>query len=124
MEEHPGLHARKARPVAEVGGHVQLLASQWSKLKRYVEDGRHSIDNKVQENATRPFCVGRRNWLFADTVAGANASANLYSLLQTCKVNSIDDYRYLRSLFVALPNARTADDYAALLPWRIDLAAN
>jgi hypothetical protein len=54
--------------------------------------------------------------LFADTVAGANASANLYSLLQTCRVNGIDGYRYLRALFVALPNAKTADDYAALLP--------
>ena len=95
----------------------------WSKLKRYVEDGRCSIDNNAQENAIRPFCVGRRNWLFADTVAGANASANLYSLLQTCQVNGIDGYRHLRALFIALPKAQTADDYAALLPWHIDLTA-
>jgi len=54
-------------------------------------------------------------------VAGANASANLYSLLQTCRVNGIDGWRYLRALLVALPNAKTVDDYAALLPWRIDL---
>jgi transposase len=79
--------------------------------------------NNVQENAIRPFCVGRRNWLFADTVAGANASANLYSLLQTCQVNGIDGYRYLRALFVLLPQAKTVDDYAALLPWRIDLSS-
>ena len=78
----------------------------------------------MRENAIRPFCVGRRNWLFSDTVAGANASANLYSLLQTCRVNGIDGYRYLRSLFKALPMARTADDYAMLLPWRIDLTAD
>ena len=92
-------------------------------LGRYVEDARYSIDNNVQENAIRPFCVGRRNWLFADTVGGANASSNLYSLLQTCRVNGIDGYRYLRALFIALPRAKTADDYAALLPWRINLAA-
>ena len=59
----------------------------------------------------------------ADTVAGANASANLYSLLQTCKVNGVDGYRYLRSLFIALPRAKTVDDYAALLPWRLALDA-
>jgi len=52
-------------------------------------------------------------------VAGANASANLYSLLQTCRVNDIDGYRYLRALFIALPKAQTADGYAALLPWRL-----
>jgi transposase len=116
-------HIHGVLPKSLLGQALHYLASQWSKLKRYVEDGRYSIDNNVQENAIRPFCVGRRNWLFADTVAGANASANLYSLLQTCQVNGIDGYRYLRALFVALPKARTADDYAALLPWRIALAA-
>ena len=65
--------------------------------------------------------IGRRNWLFSDTVAGANASANLYSLLQTCKVNGINSYRYLQALLVALPTAQTADDYEALLPWNIVL---
>ena len=116
------LHA--VLPKSLLGQALHYLASQWNKLKRYVEDGRYSIDNNGQENAIRPFCVGRRNWLFADTVAGANASANLYSLLQTCQVNRIDGYRYLRALFIALPKAQTANDYAALLPWRIDLTEN
>jgi transposase len=115
------LHA--VLPKSLLGQALHYLAAQWSKLTRYVEDGRYSIDNNGQENAIRPFCVGRRNWLFADTVAGANASANLYSLLQTCQVNGIDSYRYLRALLVALPRAETADDYAALLPWRISLTA-
>ena len=108
-------------PKSLLGQALHYLAAQWPKLKRYVEDGRYSIDNNGQENAIRPFCVGRRNWLFADTVAGANASANLYSLLQTCQVNGIDGYRYLCALLIALPKATTADDYAALLPWRINL---
>ena len=115
------LHA--VLPKSLLGRALHYLSSQWSKLTRYVEDGRYSIDNNAQENAIRPFCVGRRNWLFADTTAGADASANLYSLLQTCQVNGIDGYRYLRALLRALPNARTADDYAALIPWRIDLNA-
>ncbi len=100
---------------------LHQLASQWSKLRRYVGDRRYSIDNNAQENAIRPVCVGTRNWLLASTVAGANASANLYSLLQTCQVKGIDGYRYLRALLIALPKARTADDYAALLPWLMDL---
>ena len=117
-------HLHTVLPKSMLGQALHYLASQWGKLKRYVEDGRYSIDNNAQENAIRPFCVGRRNWLFADTVGGANASANLYSLLQTCRVNGIDGWRYLRALLIALPQARTADDYAALLPWRIDLGAS
>jgi hypothetical protein len=57
---------------------------------------------RVCENAIRPFCVGRRAWLFTDTVAGANASENLYSLLQTCIANGIDGYWYLRRLLTRL----------------------
>jgi len=66
--------------------------------------------------------VGRRGWMFADTVDGANASANLYSLVETCKAHTIDPYRYLSWLFQRLPLAQTVDDYAALLPWNMPLA--
>lgn len=106
-------------PQSLLGKALHYMAGQWTKLVRFVDDGRYPIDNNPCENSIRPFCVGRRNWLFSDTVAGATASANLYSLLQTCAVNGIDGYRYLRALLVALPKARTVDDFEALLPWRI-----
>ena len=109
-------------PASLLGKALHYLSSQWSKLKLFVEDANHPIDNNPCENSIRPFVIGRRNWLFADTVAGANASANLYSLLQTCKVNGVDGYRYLRALLVALPGAKTVEDYETLLPWRIALA--
>jgi len=104
-----------------LGQALHYLDGQWPKLTRYVDDGSYPIDNNPCENSIRPFVVGRRNWLFSDTVGGVNASANLYSLLQTCKVNGVDPYRYRAVLFTALPTAKTADDYEALLPWRIAL---
>lgn len=107
-----------------LGKALHYAEGQWSKLERYVDDGRHPIDNNACENSIRPFVIGRRNWLFADTVAGANASANLYSLLQTCKTNGIDGYAYLRKLLIALPKASTADDYETLLPWSIGIDAS
>jgi transposase len=115
-------HLHGVLPGSLLGKALHYLTAQWPKLVRYVDDGRFPIDNNPCENAIRPFCVGRRNWLFADTVAGANASANLYSLLQTCLVNGIDGYRYLKALLTALPAARTVDDFEALLPWRLAAA--
>jgi len=85
-------------------------------------DGRYPIDNNACENAVRPFVFGRRNWLCAGTVAGANASVNRYPLLQTCLANGIDGYQYLKALLVELPKATNVDDYEALLPWCISLA--
>jgi transposase len=111
-------------PTSLLGKALHYAQGQWPKLKLYVENGNYPIDNNACENSIRPFVVGRRNWLFADTVAGANASANLYSLLQTCKANGIDGYAYLRKLLIALPNAKTVDDYEALLPWSLGGAEN
>lgn len=55
------------------------MDAQWQALVRYLDDGRYPIDHKAIENAIRPFAVGRKNWLFAQTQDGACASANLYS---------------------------------------------
>jgi transposase len=112
-------HLHGVLPGSLLGKALHYVTAQWPKLVRYVEDGRYPIDNNACENAIRPFVVGRRNWLFADTVAGANASANLYSLLQTCVANGIDGFRYLSALLVALPRAKTVEDYEALMPWRL-----
>ena len=79
-------------------------------------DGRLRIDNNLTENAIRPFVIGRKNFLFCDSVAGANASANLYSLIETAKANGLEPYAYLKTVFTELPNAGTVDDIEALLP--------
>jgi hypothetical protein len=73
--------------------------------------------------ANEPFVVGRRSWLFADTGGGANPRANLYSLFETVKANNIEPYRYLVALLKKLPLSQTVDNYEALLPWDIELAA-
>jgi len=106
-------------PGSLLGRALNYMHGQWPKLVRYVENGAWPISNNPCENAIRPFCVGRRGWLFSDTVDGANASANLYSLVETCKANRIDPYRYLTWLFERLPLAKTVDDYDALLPWNM-----
>jgi len=63
--------------------------------------------------------TGCRNGLFCDTVAGAQASANLYSLIETCKANNIEPYTYPVALFRQLPLAKTVADFGALLPWQL-----
>ena len=117
-------HLHAVAPKTLLGRALHYAKGQWPKLERFVKDGSYPIDNNACENSIRPFVIGRRNWLFADTVAGANASANLYSLLQTCKANGIDGYAYLRKLLTELPKASAADDYEALLPWSIGVTAN
>ena len=95
---------------------MHYLAKQWPKLIRVLDDGRLPLDTNLVENAIRPFVLGRKNWLFADTVAGARASANLYGLIETAKANGIEPYRYLARLFELLPAITLPEQLDALLP--------
>ncbi len=95
------------------------MKNQWPKLTRYCEDGKIPISNILAENAIRPFVIGRKNGLFADTPKGAHASGIFYSLIETAKANEIEPYSYLHYIFKELPYADTIEKIEALLPWRV-----
>ena len=97
------------------------LDKNWKKLTIYTQDGRLCIDNNPAENAIRPFVIGRKNWLFSSSVKGANASAAIYSLIETAKANSLETYQYLRLVFTELPKAENKKEVEALLPWKVTL---
>ncbi|MGH7261318.1 MAG: IS66 family transposase [Nitrospiraceae bacterium] len=100
-----------------LGKALNYLASNWSRLERYIEAGHLPIDNNAAERAIRPFVIGRKNWLFSDTPKGATASAQLYSLVETAKANGQEPYAWLRHVLERLPAAKSVEDYEALLPW-------
>ncbi|WP_394713379.1 IS66 family transposase [Desulfogranum marinum] len=86
-------------PKGLLGKAITYSLNQWKRLVGYIEDGNLAIDNNMAENSIRPFVVGRKNWLFAGTPEGAEASAALYSLIETAKANGIEPYSYLRHIF-------------------------
>jgi len=95
------------------------LCNQWPRLIGYCDDGRLQISNILAENAIRPFAIGRRNWLFADTPKGAEASAIYYSLIESAKANEVEPYEYFRRMLKQLPYATTVEELEALLPWNM-----
>jgi hypothetical protein len=107
-------------PQSLTGKALAYLDAQWPRLVRVLDDGRLPLDTNLVENAIRPFVVARKNWLFADTQAGARASANLYSLIETAKANRIEPWRYLNHLFDALPRVEQPGELTPLLPWNLD----
>ena len=111
----------KVPPQSLTGKALHYLNNEWPKLIRYLQDGRLEIDNNLAENAVRPFVLGRKNWLFSDSVHGVKASANLYSLIETAKANGLEPYRYLRTVFTELPQAETVEAIEQLLPGMINL---
>ena len=106
-------------PKSALGTALSYMRDQWSMLIRYPERGDLPIDNNRCENAIRPFVLGRKAWLFSDTVAGAKASAVIYSLIETAKANGLEPYHWLRQVLRELPAAKTVEAIEALLPWNV-----
>jgi len=97
------------------------LNNQFAKLCVYLEDGRLNIDNNGAENHIRPMVLGRKNWLFATSVKGAEAIATWYTVIETAKANGLEPYHYLKYLLTELPYyMRDGKDIEALLPWNVE----
>jgi len=105
-------------PKSLLGKAISYCLAQWHRLENYLKSGNAGIDNNTAENAIRPFVVGRKNWLFSGTPEGAEASATLYSLIETAKANQLEPYSYLRYLFERLPKT-LPDKFHDLLPQNI-----
>lgn len=73
-------------------------------MENYFLDRRLAISNNAAENAIRPFTIGRKNWMFADTPKGDSASVAVYSLVETAKANGLNVYTYLEYLLLYMPD--------------------
>jgi transposase len=106
-------------PASALGKALSYTVNQWPKLVLHLEHPEVPVDNNYLENQIRPFAQGRRAWLFAQNPYGAKASANLYSLVSSARVNGLEPYAYLLHLLEQFPMASTAEALEALLPWSV-----
>ena len=104
-------------PESLTGKAISYTRNQWAYLRRYVDDRVSPIDNNLLERDIRPFTTGRKAWLFSDTVAGAKASAIIYSLMLTCRACGVEPYAYLLRVLTELPQRSADADIRDLLPF-------
>ena len=105
-----------ALPKSLLGDAVTYSLSQRKYLENIYLDGRLDISNNAAERALRPFCQGRKQWLFSNTPNGAESSSIYYSLIETAKENHLNPYQYIKFLLERLPNTTTGN-LGELLPW-------
>jgi transposase len=109
-------------PNSALGKALGYTSRQWPKLVRHLDHPEIPVDNNYIERQIKSYATGRRAWLFAYDAAGAQASANLYSLVMTCRANEVEPYTYLNYLFEHLPAVSTVEQVEALLPWNVKAA--
>jgi transposase len=108
-------HQNKVPRKSKIGEAFYYFTEEYGLLTAYLKDGRLEPDNGFTERAIRKFAIGRNNWMFADTADGAEASAILYSLVVTAKVNGVNTYRALVQVFTELPKAERLDEIEKLV---------
>jgi len=111
----------KVPPKSLIGKALLYMKNEWGNLQVYLTDGNIRIDNNFIENKIRPFALGRKNWLFSTSVDGAEASATLYSMIETAKANNLNPYDYLRYVLEELPKRETLEEIEELLPYNVKL---
>ena len=108
-------------PKSPLGEAIAYTLGLWSNLTTYLKDGHIPIDNNKIENAIRPFVIGRKNFLFSGSPRGADASATMYTLVETAKANDLEPWAYLNYLFEKLPAAKSEQALLALLPQNLNM---
>jgi transposase len=116
----------QVRPKSPMGKAITYSLNQWGALNRYVDDPMLEIDNNLSERTLRMVVIGRKNYMFAGSEAGAWRAAVIYSLVASCKLNDIDPFKYFRDV-LARVSTHPADRIDELLPseWKkLNVAAD
>jgi transposase len=106
----------KTSEQGKIGKAIRYCLNHWADLTNYLKDGCIEIDNNLVENVIRPFALGRKNWMFAGSPSGARAGAVLYSLIETCKANNVEPYKYFCTMLHRIRLCQSDEDYIKLLP--------
>ncbi len=103
-------------PKSALGKACDYLLSQWDPLVSHLHYGETRLDNNLVENAIRPSCIGKKNWLFIGHPDAGQRSAILYSLIVSCERHGKDPLAYLKDILTRLPRMTNQDDLGALTP--------
>jgi len=103
-------------PKSALGKACDYLLNQWEPLVTHLHHGESRLDNNLVENAIRPSCIGKKNWLFIGHPDAGQRSAILYALIVSCERHGKDPLAYLKDIITRLPRMTNQDDLKSLLP--------
>lgn len=111
---------QRVLPKSTLGKACDYLLGQWAPLSAHLHHGETRLDNNLVENAIRPSCIGKKNWLFIGHPEAGQRSAIIYSLIVSCQRHGKDPLAYLKDILTRLPRMTNRDDLRPLLPrnWR------
>ena len=114
---------RKISAKSRLGEKLNYIHNHWDGLQTFLADGRVEIDNNRVENLIRPITLNRKNALFAGHDEGGIAWGRIASLTETCKINGVEPFAYLKATLTAIANGHPQSRLDDLLPWNFKLSS-
>jgi transposase len=114
-------HAPLVLPKSPLAKAFNYCINHWQGLTHFLTDGRLEIDNNGAEREIKPFVIARKNFMFAQSMAGAKALCMHFSLVRTALLHGLDPYHYYVHILKQLPHCKSIEDYEKLLPWKVAL---
>ena len=114
---------RKISAKSRLGEKLTYIHNQWDGLQTFLTDGRVEIDSNRVENLVRPIALNRKNALFAGHDEGGIAWGRIASLIETCKINGIEPFAYLKATLTAIASGHPQSRLDDLLPWNFKPAS-
>ncbi|MFV0302156.1 MAG: transposase, partial [Paracoccus sp. (in: a-proteobacteria)] len=102
---------------SRLGEKLSYIHSHWQGLQTFLTDGRVEIDSNNVENLVRPIALNRKNALFAGHDEGAIAWGRIASLIETCKINGVEPFAWLKATLTAIAAGHPKSRIDDLLPW-------
>ena len=102
---------------SRLGEKLAYIHRHWEGLQIFLTDGRVEMDTNPVENTIRPITLNRKNALFAGHDEGGRTWARMASIIETCKLNAVDPYAYMRTTLTAIANRHPASRLDDLMPW-------
>lgn len=108
---------RRLSPKSAMAKALAYGRKRWDALTRFLDEGSAEIDNNIAERAIRSIAIGRKNWLFAGSVAGGERAAAIYSVIETAKLNGIEPQAYIADVIEKIAAGWPASRWDELMPW-------
>lgn len=112
-------HYSNVLPKSPLAKAFEYCIKRWEHFLSYLNDGRLEIDNNLTEQEIKPVVIARKNFMFANSVDGAQALCLHFSLIRTALLHGLEPYEYYVELLKATPHCEAIEDFEKLLPWNI-----
>ena len=119
LHQYLAAPGRQVSAKSKLGEAIRYALTRWDGLSRFIDDGRIELDSNTVERSIRPLALNRKDALFAGSDEGGDNWAVIATLIECCKLSTINTHQWLTETLTSLANGYPANSVGDLMPWTV-----